>query len=62
MRVSSYRKPFLIYDFATAPFLSFLAYEGKFDLLFYQCNDIKVFGVATGDFRFDTRKGATLLC
>ncbi len=37
LRISSYiRKPFLIYDFATAP-LWISLYMRKFDFLFYQC-------------------------
>ncbi len=39
LRISSYiRKPFLIYDFATALFwISLYCIWGKFDFLFYQC-------------------------
>ena len=39
LRISSYiRKPFLIYDFVTAPFLiSLYCIWGKFFYIFYQC-------------------------
>ncbi len=38
---SCIRKPFLIYDFATAPLWISLCILGKFDFLLYQCTDAK---------------------
>ncbi len=44
LRISSYiRKPFLIYDFATAPLWISLQYIwGKFDFLFYQWVELRI--------------------
>ncbi len=50
--ISSYiRKPFLIYDFATAPLRIslYICIWGKFDFLFYQCT-VQLFSVTTCTF------------